>query len=215
MKFLESLTTLVNALTPTKLGLAAASVFVGVTGYAGYLAAPVLVHKLVPQESMSKDNSLVANDASRMLISKFMAQHIDSIAYLTMLEFDFINNLRVPVYRSFNNSGLERVINERNGSGNGALPIFLANAQTNNLQMVSVLRGEAICEPYLSGGLGIKWPDLANLMHTSCRVPVPPAFGRGIRGYFVAHTSRELSKYELEAFGVEMLALAAAIDAAQ
>jgi hypothetical protein len=142
----------------------------------------------------------------------FMYKWRTSAAYMTVLRFDYAKNSRVPIYRFFNDEEMRKIVLGRLNGGDGALPIFITNDNSNNNQMITIIQGEMTCGPFVDGGLSRVWPDLAKTFTVSCRVPIPPGYGGAI-GYIVVHFKQpELRAYEFEAMKIDLMGLAIALN---
>jgi len=149
---------------------------------------------------------------SETAIGVFMKKHKE-VAYLTVLTFQFEKNTRLPIYRAFNNDEIKKIIYEKLNGGDGALPIFLKDDQSNNNQIIAIIGGQTFCEPFTGGGLSRVWPDLVSKFHTSCRTPLPPVFGSALRGYIVAHINgKTLTPYEIDVLKLDLILLSKTIN---
>jgi hypothetical protein len=165
-------------------------------------------HTAVRQESGFTKLSPAGEDS----VANFMYKWRSSAVYLTVLRFEHAKNTRVPIYRFFNDDAVKKIITDRLNGGDGALPMFIANDNSNNNQMISVIQGEMTCGPFEGGGLARVWPDLVKTFTISCRVPIPPGFGGAI-GYIVVHFKQpELRSYEFEAMKIDLAGLAIALN---
>lgn len=181
-----------------------------VGGYFLYFYTPVIGDRVL--SNISSRELRVITPAAEKAIDAFMTKHSNTAVYLTVLKFNFHTNTRTPIYRSFNNDDVKKIIFERLKGGDGSLPLFIRDDVSNNDQMISIIQGETVCDPFSAGGLARVWPDLSNRFEMSCRVPVPPAFGGGVRGYIVVHSSRMLKSYELETFRLDLKLLATQVN---
>ena len=177
-----------------------------VIGYIGYKQASSIGDFLFTPSISGNKPFVKLTPESEQLVAIFMKKHTE-VVYLTVLTFQFEKNTRLPIYRAFNSDELKEIIYKKLNGGDGALPIFLKTDSSNNAQMISIITGETICDPFTGGGLSRVWPDLADKLTLSCRVPIPPVFGNNIPGYMVAHVTKKLSPYELEVLKLDMILL--------
>lgn len=183
----------------------------GLAGYIGFKHASPLGEVLLGSVSYEHRLPTELTPAAEQKVAIFMKKHKEVI-YLTVLQFQFEKNTRLPIHRSFNNDNLKKLIYERLNGGDGALPMFIKDDISNNTQVISILTGETRCDPFTGGGLARVWPDLANQLTLSCRVPMPPVFGESIRGYIVVHITRELSSFETEVLKLDLAILSKEIE---
>jgi len=177
----------------------------GVLGYIGYSQSTNIGQIVFNKDDINQFVNLPP--ISQQAVELFMKKH-KSVVYLTVLTFKFEKNIRLPIYRSFNSNELKSIIYTRLDGGDGALPIFIKNDQSNNNQMISIITGEITCDPFTGGGLARVWPDLEKRLTMSCRVPIPPSFGDLIQGYMVAHVAQPLTPYEVEVLKLDLILLA-------
>jgi len=181
---------------------------IGILLGAGYFGLPPLVDFIKAEK---KTEFIALTSEGEELISVFMRKYSDSAMYLTVLRFDFPRNTRTPIYRAFNNEDIKKLIYERLKGGDGALPMFIEGDNTFNNQTIATMQGELRCEPFANAGLSRVWPDLVPKFTISCRVPVPPAFDGGIRGYIVVHLNKTLTPYEMEALKLDLMVLGTSV----
>lgn len=143
----------------------------------------------------------------------FFMKKYPSAAYLTVLKFDFQKNTRTPIYRSFNRPEIKEYIMTHLKGGDGSLPMFLHDDVTNNENMITILEGESVCEPFDKAGLSRVWPELSKKFTISCRVPVPPIPGVA-RGYIVVHFDKELRPFDQDTVKRDLIELAKKIQQA-
>lgn len=149
----------------------------------------------------------VVKPGAQKSINSFMSKHHSTAIYLTVMKFNFLANMRAPIYHEFNNDDVKQDVFKRLNGGDGAIPLFIKDDIENNDQVISIIQGETICNTFSAGGLGRVWPDMVKIFAMSCRVPVPPAAG-GVRGYVAVHMNKILSGYELESFKLDLRLLA-------
>ena len=119
------------------------------------------------------------------VLRNFIAAHPE-VALITLIDADPVRNIRTPVHRIFNNTQLEQVIKGAEQSGrSGAGPLFSADAE-NNKQMIAVMNGEFYCAPVSEGAFANLFPEVSKIVKYSCRIPLPPAFGKAT-GWFSMH----------------------------
>lgn len=179
------------------------------SGWIGYLYAPTAINESAMLIGSKELKELTKE--SKQSADAFMKKHKSSALYMTVLRFEFSKNTRMPIYRNFNNADIEKLIMDRLNGGDGALPIFVKGDHSNNDQMISIMQSEYRCDPFSGGGLARVWPDLVPRFTISCRVPIPPAFNSGTRGYIVVHFNKELTQYEMDAIRIDLLLLAKTI----
>lgn len=179
-------------------------------GYVGYLYAPTMLQDSA-QVAKSKELKSLSPE-SKTAAENFMKKYKSSAVYMTVLRFEFTRNTRVPIHRIFNSPPIEKIITERLNGGDGALPIFVKGDNSNNEQMISIMQSEYRCDPFDGGGLARVWPDLVPRFTVSCRVPIPPAFNSGTRGYIVVHFNKPMTTYEMDAIRLDLLMLAKIIN---
>jgi hypothetical protein len=111
------------------------------------------------------------------------------IVMVTLLDANPVSNTRNVVHRWFNEAAVresvERVTKVNPLAGDGAL--FTSDPE-NNKQVLAVLSGEFYCAP-VSGIILTAYPEVAKRVKYSCRVPLPPAFGKAT-GWFAVHLEK-------------------------
>jgi len=112
------------------------------------------------------------------------------------------------VHRFFNSDSFEelfkRADQERPGSGDG--PLFTEDP-ANNAQVLAVVNGEFLCTDVTNSILVKQFPHIAKAIVLSCRVPLPPAFGKA-GGWFAMHMMHEptdLSTFKTDALTLSYL----------
>lgn len=210
---ISSIATFINKLTIQKVLIFGLLVSILLIGWFGYVSAPYLLQSTEKRILANQLMSLTPD--SKQLIDNFMKKYKTSAQYAAVLRFEFSKNTRVPVYRKFNSTDIERLIVDRLNGADGALPIFIKGDHHNNDQMIHIMQSEFRCDPYNEGGISRMWPDLAPRFATSCRAPIPPSFNSGTKGYIVVHFSRPLSQYEFDSIRIDMLILAKSINEQQ
>jgi hypothetical protein len=112
-----------------------------------------------------------------------------NIAMITIIDADPVTNRRVPVARVFGNKEIQRLFedvlakNPKAGEG----PLITADAN-NNAQVYAIMNGEFQCAPNKNTILSNNFPGSDKLVTYSCRVPLPPAFGKAT-GWFTLQLS--------------------------
>ena len=140
-----------------------------------------------------------------------MKKYNGNASYMTILRLEHAKNTRVPIYRAYNDDDVRVVVTKRLNGGDGALPMFIKDDVSNNNQMITIIQGEMVCDPFDAGGLSRVWPDLTTRFTRSCRVPIPPGFG-GVRGYIVVHfKGPPMRSYEWDAMKIDLMDLAVKI----
>lgn len=182
--------------------------FIGILAGVFYFGLPPLIDYVKGGKQV--EFSSLTSEAEET-IAVFMRKYSDSVMYLTVLRFDFPRNTRIPIYRAFNNEDIKKIIYDRLKGGDGALPMFIAGDNSFNNQTIATMQGELRCEPFSNAGLSRVWPDLVPKFTISCRVPIPPAFDGGIRGYIVVHLNKTLTPYEMEALKLDLMVLGTTI----
>lgn len=205
-KFLASLVPILEKATFKRVLSVGLLIMFGLIGYIGYKQAPALGELFISSGSENKQLIHIPPE-SEQTINIFMRKHKE-VVYLTVLTFKFEKNTRLPIYRAFNSDELKKIIYERLNGGDGALPMFIKNDPSNNAQIIALITGETHCDPFTGGGLARAWPDLANKLTMSCRVPIPPVFGNNIPGYMVVHVTKKLTDYEVEVLKLDLVLLA-------
>lgn len=186
------------------LALVASSVSLGIVANGFWFKDQHAPRAVVPFSTLTSANE----DA----VAAFMYKWKSSASYMTVLRFDYSRNTRVPIHRFFNDEEMRTILMDRLNGGDGALPIFITNDNSNNNQMITIIQGEMTCGPFVDGGLSRVWPDLAKTFTVSCRVPIPPGFGGAI-GYIVVHFKQpELRPYEFEAMKIDLMGLSIALN---
>ena len=205
-KFLAAFTPILEKATFKRVLSVGLLILFGLVGYIGYQQSTALGKILFTKAESGNKPFLAIPPESEQAIGIFMRKHKD-VVYLTVLTFQFEKNTRLPIHRAFNSDELKKIIYERLNGGDGALPIFIKNDESNNAQVIAILFGETKCDPFTGGGLARVWPDLASKLTMSCRVPIPPVFGNNIPGYMVAHVTKKLTDYEVEVLKLDLILL--------
>jgi hypothetical protein len=202
--FLTTLSTLLKYATFKRVLTIGLLIIFLLAGYIGYRQAPAIANLFTSNGSRP---FVFIPTESEAVIGVFMKKHTE-VAYLAVVTFKFEKNTRLPIYRTFNDEEIKKFIYERLNGGDGAIPIFIKNDESNNNQIISIISGETNCAPFSAGGLSRSIPESIPKFHTSCRAPLPPVFGDGIRGYVVAHVNgKMLSTYEIEVLKLDLILL--------
>jgi hypothetical protein len=184
------------------------SLIIGILAGASYFGLPSLSEFIMAEKKVEFNTLTTVGEEN---VAVFMRKYSDSVMYLTVLRFDFPRNSRVPIYRAFNNEDIKKIVYDRLKGGDGALPMFIEGDNSFNNQTIATIQGELRCEPFANAGLSRVWPDLVPRFTVSCRVPIPPAFDGGIRGYIVVHLNKTLTPYEMEALKLDLMVLGTSI----
>lgn len=134
---------------------------------------------------------LVMTETSYQYMVDFTEQHPE-IAAVGLVAVDLSENTRTTLVMLYNDKQAE----ERSATAvPSTVPLFTSDP-VNNTEMASLLNGEFGCFPSRHSAMASSL-KIVELLETSCRVPVPPYYGR-LTGYLVFYTRGELSIYEVE-----------------
>jgi hypothetical protein len=118
------------------------------------------------------------------IVADFMARHPE-VAMISVVDANPIANQRIVVYRAFNDRRVQANVEQRlaHNSSVGDGPLFTAD-HDNNKQVLSILNGEFTCsEVRPDSQLATSYPELLPMTPYSCRIPLPPSFGKAT-GWF-------------------------------
>lgn len=141
------------------------------------------------------------------VVGQFVNSHPE-IVMVTLLDANPISNRRQVVSRWFNDptvqSAVETITTANPTVGDGAL--FTADHE-NNKQVLAVLSGEFYCAPSGGGIITQAFPEVAKKVKYSCRIPLPPAFGKAT-GWFTVHLSKwpldDLDRFKTDALTMSL-----------
>jgi hypothetical protein len=209
-KIFTAFASVLTKLTLKRVLLFGLLVLVSIAGYVAYTGVDKIAARLLPSVvgplpfmSLSEESQLAAH--------AFMKKYNGTASYFTALRLDHPKNTRVPIFRIFNDDDVRVIVMQRLKGGDGALPMFIKDDISNNNQMITIVQGEMVCDPFDAGGLSRVWPDLTTKLTRSCRVPIPPGFG-GVRGYIVVHfKGPPMRPYEWDAMRIDLMNLAVKI----
>ena len=140
------------------------------------------------------------------LIRRLMVRYPE-IVMASVIDADPISNRRMVVGRVFNNQSLEVIVQkalDRGVNGGGSL---ITDDAEQNRQVLSMLNGEMKCDPAPVGIIFKVFPEARRYVTYSCRVPLPPAFGK-VTGWITLHMSAYPPRTGADAFKQESLLLA-------
>lgn len=127
------------------------------------------------------------------IIASFMNKNKE-VVMLSVLDANPVTNRRNVVYRDFNDSKIktlvDRYVLENPTVGDGAL---FTTDPINNKQILAILNGEFFCAENKNSIITQAFPGAAKQVVYSCRVPLPPSFGKAT-GWITLH----LNKWPLE-----------------
>lgn len=130
-----------------------------------------------------------------------------NIMLLTLIDADPLNNLRIPVYRSYGSEEVKRLIESSGDSrAAGSGPLFNTDPK-NNEQILALMNGEMTCSPVNEGMFARMFDGVDRLVKYSCRVPLPPAFKKAT-GWFSIHLREmpeDMAKFKYEALNMSSL----------
>lgn len=130
------------------------------------------------------------------------------IVMITLLDANPVSNRREVVYRWFSDTATKTAVETQTSMnptiGDGAL---FSQDPENNKQVLAVLSGEFYCAPAAGGIINIAFPDVAKRVKFSCRVPLPPAFGKAT-GWFTIHLTKwpldDIDRFKTEALTMSL-----------
>lgn len=171
----------------------------------------IIQRHFLPQVLMATDpiaTRLMLSSTSVELVTKFAEAHKE-IAVVGVVSVDLPANQRTNVLRVYNDKALEQLVKTREAASampynQVAFPLFSNNVVQNSM-ISTLLAGEFTCSATESAMFSPSY-NLEERLKTSCRVPIPPFYGR-LTGYLVMHSARELSIYETEALKAASLRL--------
>lgn len=210
-KIFTAFASVLTKLTLQRVLLFGLLVMVCIAGYIAYTGVDKITAKFLPTPTWASKPFVALNEDSQLASHAFMKKYFTTASYLTALRLDHPKNTRVPIFRIFNDDDVRVIVTKRLGGGDGALPMFIKDDISNNNQMITIIQGEMVCDPFDAGGLSRVWPDLTTKLTRSCRVPIPPGFG-GVRGYIVVHfKGPPMRQYEWDAMKIDLMNLAVKI----
>jgi hypothetical protein len=162
----------------------------------------VIQRYIVPETQQTASplaNQLVLSPESMEMVAKFAKAHTE-VAMVGVVSVNMTANQRTNLLRVYNDKVLEQVVAQRESKesipyNQRPFPLFSDNI-TQNTMISSLLAGEFTCSATDNAMFSPQY-NLEERMKTSCRVPIPPFYGR-FTGYLIMHSSRELSIYEVE-----------------
>lgn len=112
------------------------------------------------------------------------------VVMLSVLDANPVTNRRNVVYRDFNDPKIKNVVDryvlENPTIGDGAL---FTTDPINNKQILAILNGEFFCAENKNSIISQAFPEAAKQIVYSCRVPLPPSFGKAT-GWITLHLNK-------------------------
>lgn len=126
------------------------------------------------------------SEKGRKILADFTNKY-QSIAMVSLIDADPVDNTRRLIYRSYKNQVLQKIMedNDRDNPGNSGGPLFTSNAE-NNKQILAIMNGEFFCAPGTNSILSTNFQGADKIVVYQCRVPLPPAFNKAT-GWFTIH----------------------------
>lgn len=206
-KFLELIAPLLDKLSWSKVGMLAVITALALGSGLAWENREIIIQKPAPTFVPAPALKRVSPESARM-ISQFMKKHSE-VALFTVLSFDLSLNVRKPIFRDFNSNVVKAYIDQDASQGiDGSLPIFIRDNVKSNNQMISLIQGEYSCSPVGDGGIVKVYPGLKDVIKVSCRVPIPPAWSGGAKGYIAIHIDREIDQTQMEILKLDLMTLA-------
>lgn len=134
---------------------------------------------------------LVLTSESIRAVEQFAASNTD-LAAVGVMSVDLSENTRTALLMIYNDKKLEVQAAKLNMT---TWPLF-TSSPANNSDISSLLNGEFTCSPAQYSTLALSIGPNSPIK-TTCRVPVPPYYGR-LTGYLVMHSTDELSIYQVD-----------------
>lgn len=127
--------------------------------------------------------NVIQDDAVR----KFMLQFKEAVM-VTVVDADPVKNQRTAVKKYFSNRELELLFGQLDMTRPSTNALFSTN-EKGNQQLVRILSGEITCDPSSDGYFGNMYPEALSVVKYTCRVPLPPAFGK-VAGWIAIHFTK-------------------------
>lgn len=201
----EKLLEFLKDLTWTKYTLTLVAVISGIALFAVFENRQKVYDRITPH--VVTDDMLLEKPSNRgrQIIAELVARHPE-IVLVTLIDADPLRNMRRPIYRHFNHSKLEDVIKQQEESGrDGSGPLYTSD-ESNNRQMLAIMSGEFFCSPVDEGSFAKMFPGVGEIAKYSCRVPLPPAFGKAT-GWFSIHISKWPPEHGLDQLKFDALSM--------
>lgn len=164
------------------------------------------------QRQLASDHlAVVSPNSSKLMLSnidvdvveRFARSHAE-LAAVGVVGVNLAENTRTMIVAIYNDQTLKR-LHQKHNIYAGSYPLFTADS-INNSEITSLIEGRFTCAPSIIGPGG-DVTEIRALVKTTCRVPVPPYYGK-VTGYLVFYSSKELSIYEVDRLRRDALRLA-------
>jgi hypothetical protein len=157
-----------------------------------------------PPFIMSVGDRLELTPNSVLIVQQFLKTHPD-IDVVGVVNFDMVHNTRTNMLRMFNDKALEAKVQEQIAHPpEKPQPLFTSDIESNS-EISSLLSNQFTCNSGES--IFTRQYGLRNIIHTTCRVPIPPYYGR-VTGYIVLYSKKEMSIYEKDQLRIAAIRLA-------
>jgi hypothetical protein len=142
------------------------------------------------------------------IFENFLKAH-PYVAYISLIDANPITNRRTVVARFYNDEQIKVMIEselaDNPTAGDGSL---FMNDPILNKQVLSILAGEFHCDPAKVGVIAKAFPEVAKRLKYSCRLPLPPAFGKAT-GWITLHLDKwpldNLDSFKVDALTLSLL----------
>lgn len=158
---------------------------------------------VLPSQSAGEQYVLSLTSEGVGVVNRFTAAHpqVDVVAIVAV---DLEDNTRTPLIVRYNDRALEQLA-AKYVQLPTIIPLF-TDDKANNADLSALLNGEFSCKSAAEGMPLVLPAQIKSKLKTTCRVPVPPFYGR-LAGYVVIYSTRELSIYEVESLRISTIRL--------
>lgn len=199
---------------PTSIWISTRALVLGVIATLGLTACLMLVETKtnmishffippLPSLELPQTQLLQLHDASKDKVRQFAKLHPE-VAAVAVMAINLQENRREAQFRVINDGELTEAIKTQGDKYDVPLPVFSSNEQQNT-EMRSLLAGEFRCTSSHGGAYSDRY-KLDNILTTSCRVPIPPYYGK-LAGYIAFHMRTAPTAQQLDQLRVETLKL--------
>ncbi|MEJ7929857.1 hypothetical protein WG922_07725 [Ramlibacter sp. AN1015] len=205
-KYLDPILKLLKVLNTWKrIAMFAVILFLSIGGYVVFENRQTIYTQSIGRfDGVAVKQEITISDASKQAIDQFVALD-NNVEVVQLVDVDLYKNARKVVYEAVTAVRKGELLDEAQLTGQ-QVPLFSSEVVQNS-QMISLINGEFGCGAVKDTAFARKRPKFASTLHTSCRVPIPPLYGR-LTGYLIFHLRNEPSQYEIEALKLHAIQLA-------
>lgn len=118
------------------------------------------------------------------------------IVGIQVVVVDFQKNIRVPIYTSTPEKGLQEIYENYAKNLISEAPLFSGDV-TNNRHVVELINGEFVCYPFSETLVSKYAPEAGKYIYSACAAGIPPYYGK-FSGAVVIYTRRQPTAEDID-----------------